>query len=102
MVFCDNIKKRYGDIEVLKGVSLTVEPGEIAAIIGASGAGKSTLLQILGSLDKPDTGLVKINQTDIFSLNKRELAEFRNKQIGFVFQSHQLNIMVTDVICRWE
>jgi lipoprotein-releasing system ATP-binding protein len=90
MVFCDNIKKRYGDIEVLKGVSLTVEPGEIAAIIGASGAGKSTLLQILGSLDKPDTGLVKINQTDIFSLNKRELAEFRNKQIGFVFQSHQL------------
>ncbi len=90
MVFCDNIKKRYGDIQVLKGVSLSVKPGEIAAIIGASGAGKSTLLQILGSLDKPDSGSVKINQTDIFSLSKRELSEFRNKQIGFVFQSHQL------------
>ncbi|MFM1793078.1 MAG: Lipoprotein-releasing system ATP-binding protein LolD [Bacteroidota bacterium] len=90
MVFCDNIKKCYGDIQVLKGVSLSVKPGEIAAIIGASGAGKSTLLQILGSLDSPDSGSVKINQTDIFALSKKELSEFRNKQIGFVFQSHQL------------
>ncbi len=90
MVFCDNIKKRYGDIQVLKGVSLSVKPGEIAAIIGASGAGKSTLLQILGSLDSPDSGSVKINQTDIFALSKKDLSEFRNKQIGFVFQSHQL------------
>jgi lipoprotein-releasing system ATP-binding protein len=90
MVFCDNIKKCYGDIQVLKGVSLSVKPGEIAAIIGASGAGKSTLLQILGSLDSPDSGSVKINQTDIFALSKKDLSEFRNKQIGFVFQSHQL------------
>jgi lipoprotein-releasing system ATP-binding protein len=90
MVFCDNVKKRYGAIEVLKGVSLAVKPGEIAAIIGASGAGKSTLLQILGTLDKPDSGTVRINNTDVFSLSKKELSAFRNKQIGFVFQSHQL------------
>ncbi|MFN5890958.1 MAG: ABC transporter ATP-binding protein [Bacteroidota bacterium] len=90
MVFCDNVKKRYGSIEVLKGVSLAVKPGEIAAIIGASGAGKSTLLQILGTLDKPDSGTVRINNTDVFSLSKKELSSFRNKQIGFVFQSHQL------------
>lgn len=90
MVFCDNIKKRYGSIEVLKGVTLQVQAGEIAAIIGASGAGKSTLLQILGTLDHPDEGIVKINDIDVFSLNKKQLSQFRNQQIGFVFQSHQL------------
>jgi len=90
MVLCDSIKKRYGSIEVLKGVSLAVQPGEIAAIIGASGAGKSTLLQILGTLDKPDSGTVTIDQIDVFALNKKQLAAFRNKKIGFVFQSHQL------------
>lgn len=90
MVFCDNIKKRYGSIEVLKGVSLSVQTGEIAAIIGASGAGKSTLLQLLGTLDKPDSGTVKIDGIDVFALNKKQLSAFRNKQIGFVFQSHQL------------
>ena len=90
MVFCDNIKKRYGSIEVLKGVSLSVQTGEIAAIIGASGAGKSTLLQLLGTLDKPDSGTVKIDGIDVLALNKKQLSAFRNKQIGFVFQSHQL------------
>lgn len=90
MVFCDSVTKRYGAIEVLRGVSLQVQSGEIAAIIGASGAGKSTLLQILGTLDQPDSGEVKIDNVDVFKLSKRELAEFRNKQIGFVFQSHQL------------
>ncbi len=90
MVFCDSVTKRYGPIEVLRGVSLQVQSGEIAAIIGASGAGKSTLLQILGTLDQPDSGTVKIDNVDVFRLSKRELAEFRNKQIGFVFQSHQL------------
>ncbi len=90
MVFCDSVTKRYGPIEVLRGVSLQVQSGEIAAIVGASGAGKSTLLQILGTLDQPDSGVVKIDNVDVFTLSKQELAEFRNKQIGFVFQSHQL------------
>ena len=90
MVFCENIRKKYGELEVLKGVSLEINQGEIAAILGASGAGKSTLLQILGTLDQADSGEVKLNNISLNKLKKSELAKFRNQEIGFVFQSHQL------------
>lgn len=85
-----NIHKRYGSIEVLKGISFEVNAGEILAIAGASGAGKSTLLHIIGSIEKPDTGQVFFKGTDIFSFNKQELSRFRNLHIGFVFQFHHL------------
>ena len=85
-----NIHKRYNSLEVLKGVSLEVKKGEIVSIVGASGAGKTTLLQILGTLDRADDGEVKINETNIHTLSERKLSDFRNKQIGFVFQFHHL------------
>jgi len=85
-----DIQKRYGTVEVLKGISLEVKAGEVLAISGASGAGKSTLLHIMGSLEKPDNGKVFFKGTDIFSFNKQELARFRNQHIGFVFQFHHL------------
>jgi lipoprotein-releasing system ATP-binding protein len=85
-----DIQKRYGTVEVLKGISLEVKAGEVLAIAGASGAGKSTLLHIMGSLEKPDNGKVFFKGTDIFSFNKQELARFRNQHIGFVFQFHHL------------
>ena len=85
-----DIHKSFDHLEVLRGVDLEVNSGEILAIVGASGAGKTTLLQILGTLDRPDTGTVEYSGTRVFDLSPRELARFRNRNIGFVFQFHQL------------
>jgi len=85
-----NIHKRYGALEVLKGVSLSVKKGEIVSLVGPSGAGKSTLLHIIGTLDKPDSGEVKIEGKLIAVKNDKSLAAFRNKSIGFIFQFHHL------------
>ena len=90
MVICQDIKKNYGSLEVLKGINLHIKAGEVVSIVGASGAGKTTLLQILGSLDKPTSGEVFVDGTDLTKLSEKELAQFRNTQIGFVFQFHQL------------
>lgn len=90
MISARNIHKKYDSLEVLKGVSMTVEKGELVTIVGKSGAGKSTLLHILGTLDNADSGEVMINDTNIGKLNKNELADFRNRNIGFVFQFHHL------------
>ena len=84
------ITKSYGDLQVLKGVSLLVEKHEIVAVVGASGAGKTTLLQILGSLVQPDSGKVLIHGDDLFAMGEKELSRFRNREIGFVFQFHHL------------
>ncbi len=84
------IHKSYGQLKILKGVDLEVNKGEIVAIVGASGAGKSSLLNILGTLDKPDSGSVVIGNTDVSKLTNKDLSAFRNKQIGFVFQFHHL------------
>ncbi|MFZ4261022.1 ABC transporter ATP-binding protein [Sphingobacterium sp. HJSM2_6] len=90
MLQANTIFKAYGELEILKGVSISVNKGEIVSIVGASGAGKSTLLHIIGTLDKPDRGTVIIEGKDIFSMNERQLSDFRNKHIGFVFQFHHL------------
>ncbi len=90
MIELENITKSFGNLNVLKGVSLHVNKGEILSITGPSGAGKTTLLQIMGSLDRPDSGKVLYNGTDITTFSERELAAFRNRHIGFVFQFHQL------------
>ncbi len=101
-----NLTKKYGELEILKGISLEVNAGEIVSIVGSSGAGKTTLLQILGTLDRPDQGTFTIDGVNPFSLSQRELAKFRNQKIGFVFQFHQLlpefdaieNIMIPAMI----
>lgn len=90
MIKAENIYKRYGSLEVLKGVSAHIKKGEIVSIVGASGAGKTTLLQIIGTLDRPDKGNVEINGIEISSMKQKKLANFRNKNIGFVFQFHHL------------
>lgn len=90
MIRVTEIHKRFGTLEVLKGVSLEVSSGEVVSIVGASGAGKTTLLQIVGTLSRPDAGRVEIAGRDVFSLNDRELSRFRNEHIGFVFQFHHL------------
>ena len=90
MIQANGIYKSIGNVDVIKGIDLHINKGEIVAIVGASGAGKSTLLQILGTLDKPDKGKVIIDNQDITSLNQKNLASFRNKKIGFVFQFHHL------------
>lgn len=90
MIKANNIKKSFGALQVLKGIDLSVEKGEIVSIVGKSGAGKTTLLQILGTLDKPDSGTVSLAGTSVLDLNDKKLSEFRNKHIGFVFQFHQL------------
>jgi lipoprotein-releasing system ATP-binding protein len=90
MISANDIHKSFGTLHVLKGVSLEVQKGEIVSIVGASGAGKTTFLQILGTLDKADKGEIKINNTNIRSLSEKKLSEFRNKEIGFVFQFHHL------------
>lgn len=90
MLQTQGIQKRYGHLQVLKNIDLKVERGEIVAIVGASGAGKSTLLHILGTLDTPDQGKVFIRDKDVFSQSAKNLAAFRNKSIGFVFQFHNL------------
>jgi len=88
MITGKNIHKRYGKVEVLKGVDVEINKGEVVSIVGPSGSGKSTLLHILGTLDKADTGEVSMNNTIINSLSGKKLAAFRNKHIGFVFQFH--------------
>lgn len=90
MIKATNITKSYGSLKVLRGVDLHVAKGEIVSIVGKSGAGKSTLLHILGTLGRPDGGTLTIDGQDVFSLSDRQLAAFRNKHIGFVFQFHHL------------
>jgi len=90
MVHCQQVRKSYGDLEVLKGIDLTINAGEVVSIVGASGAGKTTLLQILGTLDKPTSGEVSLDGIDLKSLSGKQLSRFRNTKIGFVFQFHQL------------
>ena len=108
MIEVKNIRKSFGTLEVLKGVDLSVEKGEIVSIIGKSGAGKTTLLQIIGTLDEPDSGSVVIDGVDVFALKEKELADYRNRHIGFIFQFHQLlpefnaleNVMIPAMIAR--
>lgn len=90
MIEIKDIWKSFGDLQVLKGVYLRIEKGEIVAIVGKSGAGKTTLLQIIGTLDRPTKGQVFIDGTDLFAMKDSELASFRNRHIGFIFQFHQL------------
>ncbi len=106
MIKLEGITKKFGTLEVLKGIDLTINEREIVSIVGPSGAGKTTLLQIMGTLDEPDAGDVHINNTHIKAMKEKELSAFRNKQIGFVFQFHQLlpeftaleNIMIPALI----
>jgi lipoprotein-releasing system ATP-binding protein len=108
MIKTKDIKKSFGSLEVLKGISLEVKKGEIVSIIGPSGAGKTTLLQIMGTLDKADSGELLIDGTDVSKLNDNKLSEFRNKHIGFIFQFHQLlpeftaleNVMIPALIAK--
>lgn len=110
MIEVRDIHKSFGSLKVLKGVDLEIKKGEIVSIIGKSGAGKTTLLQIIGTLDKADSGKVVINGVDISRLNDKELAEFRNKHIGFIFQFHQLlpefnaleNVMMPAMIAHMD
>ena len=90
MIYLKGIKKSFGKLEVLRGIDLHVGKGEIVSIVGPSGAGKTTLLQIMGTLDRADSGSVILDGVDVNSLSGRELSRFRNRKIGFVFQSHQL------------
>lgn len=90
MIDVKDITKKFDNLEVLKGISLHINKGEVVSIVGQSGAGKTTLLQIIGTLDKPNTGSVIINGVDVSTLSKGKLADFRNRHIGFVFQFHQL------------
>ncbi|HPW90511.1 MAG TPA: ABC transporter ATP-binding protein [Paludibacteraceae bacterium] len=90
MIIAKNITKSFDTLQVLKGVDLHIAPREIVSIVGPSGAGKTTLLQLLGTLDRPDTGTIQIAGVDVLGLNDRALSLFRNKHIGFVFQFHQL------------
>ena len=90
MLMAGNIHKKYGSIEVLRGVAFEIKKGEVVSIVGPSGSGKSTLLHILGTLDKADMGTVQMNNTSLNELSGKKLAAFRNKHIGFVFQFHHL------------
>ena len=108
MIRAEGLRKRYGALEVLRGVSLEVARGEVVSIVGASGAGKTTLLQIIGSLTRPDGGRVTLGGVDSFALSDWELSRFRNRRVGFVFQFHQLlpeftaleNVMIPALIAR--
>lgn len=108
MIHAKNITKSFGSLQVLKGIDLQINKGEIVTIVGASGAGKTTLLQILGTLDKADSGEIRINDTLVSELNDKDLSKFRNENIGFVFQFHQLlpeftaleNVMIPGMIAR--
>ena len=90
MIEINNITKSFGKLQVLKGIDLQIGKGEVVSIVGPSGAGKTTLLQIIGTLDKPDTGTVRIDDVDVTSLSQKKLSDFRNSRLGFVFQFHQL------------
>lgn len=90
MIKISNIKKSFGNLQVLKGIDLTINEGEIVSIVGPSGAGKTTLLQIIGTLDKADSGEIIIDNTNVSHLSNNKLADFRNRNIGFIFQFHQL------------
>lgn len=108
MIQTEGITKSFGSLQVLKGIDLTIGESEIVAIVGPSGAGKTTLLQIIGTLDAPDSGILYINGTETVRLSEKELAAFRNRNIGFVFQFHQLlpeftaleNVMIPALIAR--
>ena len=90
MIQLHDIRKSFGTLEVLKGIDLTINQGEVVSIVGPSGAGKTTLLQILGTLDRPDSGQVLFDGIDISAYKEKQLSAFRNEHIGFVFQFHQL------------
>ena len=90
MITTKNITKSFGSLQVLKGIDLEIAKGEIVSIVGPSGAGKTTLLQIIGTLDRPDGGTLAVNGTDVTTLSRKQLSDFRNQHIGFVFQFHQL------------
>lgn len=90
MIEIKDLKKSFGELQVLRGVNLSIEKGETISIVGPSGAGKTTLLQLIGTLDKPDSGSIRYNGTELCTMNASQLANFRNKHIGFVFQFHQL------------
>lgn len=90
MIEIKDLRKKFGDLEVLKGVNLKIEKGEVISIIGPSGAGKTTLLQLIGTLDKPTSGTILFNGEDLSKMGSNKLSTFRNKHIGFVFQFHQL------------
>ena len=108
MIQTEGITKSFGSLQVLKGIDLAIGEGEIVSIVGPSGAGKTTLLQIMGTLDKPDSGRLFINGTETARLSEEKLAAFRNRNIGFVFQFHQLlpeftaleNVMIPALIAR--
>ena len=108
MITLRNITKSFGTLQVLKGIDLQIEKGEVVNIVGPSGAGKTTLLQIMGTLDTPDTGSVLIGDTDVTQLGQKEMARFRNQHLGFVFQFHQLlpeftaleNVMIPALIAN--
>ena len=91
MIKLEGITKSFGSLQVLKGIDLEINKGEIVSIVGPSGAGKTTLLQIMGTLDEPDAGTVQIDGTIVSRMKEKELSAFRNKNIGFVFQFHHLN-----------
>ena len=90
MIDIRNITKSFGSLQVLKGIDLHIDKGEVVSIVGPSGAGKTTLLQIIGTLDRPDTGSVTVDGIDVTSLSSKKLSDFRNRHLGFVFQFHQL------------
>lgn len=106
MIRIEGIRKSYGSLDVLKGIDLNINKSDIVAIVGRSGAGKTTLLQLLGTLDRPDSGKIYFNNEDPFLLNDKKLSAFRNQHIGFVFQFHQLlpefsaleNVMIPGMI----
>src|SRR4051812_13928765 len=108
MIVGKNIHKKFNDLEILKGVDLEIKKGEIVSIVGSSGAGKTTLLTILGTLDRPSAGEVQFDGQDLSKLNDRKLAAFRNHNIGFVFQFHQLlpeftaleNVLIPGLIAK--
>lgn len=108
MIQAKDITKSFGTLEVLKGIDLTIDQGEVVSIVGKSGAGKTTLLQIMGTLDRPDSGEIMINGTAVQKLKEKQLADFRNRNIGFVFQFHQLlpeftaleNVMIPALIAK--
>lgn len=90
MITAENLNKSYGSLHVLRDISLTINQGEVVSIVGPSGAGKTTLLQILGTLDRPDSGTLRYGDTEVSKLKEKDLARFRNEHIGFVFQAHHL------------